>query len=123
MEPVGRLRGHVASLSNQPDAFYLAQIQGVEGIVVRHSFGNALGCSQGVCPGGERFLYLDALGRISPCTWVNDLLPEYRSHLTLNEASLRELLASLPIHRYRNEVVTAHAGCPIAHLKRGEPQL
>jgi AdoMet-dependent heme synthase len=57
-------------------------------------------CSSG-CPGGERFLFIDNLGRVAPCTWVAQWMPQHLSMLDLRHHSLSEILVSRQLASYR----------------------
>ncbi len=51
------------------------------------------------CPAGERFLFIDSLGYVSPCSWISDVLPQYHVE-NLNQKSLEEILGSLLFQQF-----------------------
>lgn len=122
MEPVGRLAGDHSMLCRRPPgeiareaAALAARYAGSLAI----SYNNApppSGEPQGLCPGGRRFLFIDHLGRVSPCSWLVERDPGCRSELTLNEASLEEILRSRPITSFFESIASAaeagRLGCP-----------
>jgi MoaA/NifB/PqqE/SkfB family radical SAM enzyme len=73
------------------------------------------------CPGGTRFLVIDNVGRISPCTWAPysreaEAAGTFRSQGTLKTNTVGELLASEPLKRYQELIsiggTKGLAGCP-----------
>lgn len=52
------------------------------------------------CPAGNLFLYVDNLGRISPCPWVHEVNPNCISSLSLRDNSLQEILQDNEIKKF-----------------------
>ena len=46
-----------------------------------------------LCPGGSKFLFINSLGQVSACTWVNELRPEWNAGKIQHE-KLSEILKS-----------------------------
>lgn len=80
-------------------------------IKVKYSFSeNNISESEGICPAISKFLYINNLGQVSPCTWVSS---KYQSKLTLKNNTFNEIINSKQIQDYlkyikENEV----KGCP-----------
>lgn len=127
MEPVGRMRGReelVSTLSNAELQARVATAADEVGdrIKVTGSFAEPTAkgsCS--ACPGGEKFLFIDHKGRVSPCTWVAERRPEYRGANTLHTHSLTEILAGAENRNFRKIAVKLHAAglnrCPMQSLQ------
>jgi MoaA/NifB/PqqE/SkfB family radical SAM enzyme len=123
MEPVGRMRGKqefVSTLSNaELQTRVAAAALAVEGrIKVSGSFAEpAVAEKCGACPGGERFLFIDHKGRVSPCTWVAERKSEYRAGKTLHDHSLEEILKGPENMAFRSIVTNLRASglkrCPM----------
>lgn len=45
------------------------------------------------CPGGTKFLFIDSIGIVSPCTWITDMFPQYHI-LSLHNNTLQNILNS-----------------------------
>ena len=86
-------------------------------VKVKYSFTEDASVEEkGKCPGGNKFLYIDNLGQVSPCTWVVEKEPEYKSELRLKENSLNEIMADKPMNSYLQNICESNkegcAGCP-----------
>ncbi len=58
--------------------------------------------SSQICPGGDRFLFINSIGIISPCTWVSESFPEF--HLqSLHHQSLIDILNSQLFKKFNQE--------------------
>ncbi len=109
MEPVGRMRGReelVSTLSNAEMQERVTQAaQAMAGrIRVSGSFAEPTAGGCAACPGGERFLFIDHKGRVSPCTWVAERKPEYRAAKTLHDCSLSDILCGKENQHFRGLV-------------------
>ena len=106
MEPAGRLPVTSPLLAARPLTSTAAEIEALaeafQGRIAVHHNLRAAGCNGcgAGCPGGRRFLFIDSLGRMAPCTWVAERMPRYRSRDTLKHRTLREILASPPLRTY-----------------------
>lgn len=82
-------------------------------INVKYSFSeNNTSQSEGICPAVNKFIYINNLGEISPCTWVSS---KYKSELTLKNSKFNEIINSKQIQSYlkyirENEI----KGCPVS---------
>lgn len=97
MEPAGRLKPGSPMISNLDRGALLAQVELARAaagsrIEVVGNFPGPVAAGCGKCPGGSKFIFVDHRGRVSPCTWVAERAPSFSSKLTLEEASLAELL-------------------------------
>jgi MoaA/NifB/PqqE/SkfB family radical SAM enzyme len=103
MEPLGRLAGSTAfqtSFSNQELAEKINAIRPKNGAKIRvtHNFSAPMHDQQeGLeyvhrCPAGRTFIYIDNLGRVSPCTWLSGRDSSLISARTLKEVSLATIL-------------------------------
>lgn len=126
MEPVGRMRGReelVSKLSNAElqKRVDTAAVMNAGRIKVGGSFAEVKdGGNCAACPGGERFLFIDHKGRVSPCTWVAERKPEYRAGRTLHDTSLADILRGDENRNFRRLAVDLHAAglqrCPMQAL-------
>ncbi|MFC1696779.1 radical SAM/SPASM domain-containing protein [Nanoarchaeota archaeon] len=106
MEPIGRMEGNDSIISNRPITEVKSELEELSDkysgkINVNYSFTeNTNNDEFGICPGGNRFLFIDNYGRVSPCTWIVDKNPEFRSKLTVKDVSFDEVMNSDPIVSY-----------------------
>jgi len=122
MEPVGRMKDDNSIISQTPVEDLKYQLENLaekyaDQVKVNYSFTEEVkSCEEGLCPAVKKFLYIDNLGRISPCTWVVEHDPKYRSEQTIKDANVDEILDSEPIKNYLAHVKDLHAngqkGCP-----------
>ena len=71
------------------------------------------------CPAINKFLYINNLGQISPCTWVVSNYPEYKSELTLKNSNFTEIIKSQPIQKYLKYIKENQIkGCPVNRRKQ-----
>jgi len=54
------------------------------------------------CPAGDRFLYINNLGNVAPCTWLVTKSNKYLSKGTLKDKSLIEILKEKEIQEFLN---------------------
>lgn len=123
MQPAGRMTGDYSLVTRVPSPEIAKTIEELsaryEGrIKVRHNLGNSSGKgSDGICPGATKFLYIDNLGRVSPCTWVSENTGKYDSDVTLKTHSFDEVMQSSPIRDYLERIEEAKqqglTGCPL----------
>ena len=80
MEAVGRGNSAKYLISEKPASYFVSQINGIRLDKIKVSFNfpqekqNDLTCA---CPGGKRFLFINSVGTVSPCTWITKRAPEY----------------------------------------------
>ena len=124
MEPVGRLEGDdtiiskktIGAVRNEIDKLaskYEKQIQ------IKYSFTENKVCkTEECCPAGKKFLYINNLGQVSPCTWIVANNSEYQSKLTLKNNTFREIIDSGPIQNYLKYIEENQIkGCPANRRK------
>lgn len=125
MEPVGRMRDRPALLADRSARDLQLEIDKLtfayQGqIDVKGSFSDSTRKGCGSCPGGQKFLFIDNTGHVSPCTWVSERKPEFISQMTLKDHSLQDILASAEMNRFRRQTTAlSHAGlheCPMRKL-------
>ena len=89
-------------------------------IQVKYSFSENKECRvQGVCPAVDKFLYINNLGQVSPCTWVISQNPEYKSKLTLKNSTFAEVIKSEPIKNYLKYIEENQInGCPVSRREQ-----
>ncbi len=121
MEPVGRSKDDYSLISNKPieevkDALEQLAQKYQDKIKVNYSFTEKpKQCESGICPAVNKFLYIDNLGRISPCTWVVEKYPQYRTEKTVKTASFEEVMDSEPIKSYLSYIEhNKIRGCPVS---------
>lgn len=121
MEAVGRLEGDDTIISRRTINSVKEEIEklGVkykEQIQVKYSFTENKICKnqEGICPAISKFIYINNLGQISPCTWVVSENPKYKSELTLKNSTFAEIIESEPIQRYLKYIQENQIkGCPV----------
>lgn len=125
MEAVGRLEGDETIISTRSiqevkqELEKLAfQYQGR--IQIKHSLTENKVCKTNeICPAVDKFIYINNLGQVSPCTWVVSENKEYQSKLTLKEHSLKEVIHSSSIQEYlRYLKENKIKGCPFARRRQ-----
>jgi MoaA/NifB/PqqE/SkfB family radical SAM enzyme len=122
MEPVGRLAKDSPLLSSKtPEEIkielgLLSQKYSPQ-IKVSYNFDeNRPHNGKGICPAAlKKFLFIDNLGRVSPCSWVAEMLPQYRFN-SLKNSSFREVMNSDQLKSYLDYVKSfgnCGKGCPV----------
>lgn len=124
MEAVGRLEGDdtiiskktIGAVSNEIDKLALKYGKQIQ---VKYSFTENKVCkSEECCPAVKKFLYINNLGQVSPCTWVVANNSEYQSKLTLKNNTFREIINSEPIQNYLKYIEENQIkGCPVSRRK------
>lgn len=95
MEAVGRGNNITHLISEKPTSYFIEQINNIHlnNIKISHSFSqktqNGTNC---ICPAGKRFLFINSVGDVSPCTWITERAPEYIYPKTLHEDTLINIL-------------------------------
>lgn len=72
--------------------------------------------SEAVCPGGQRFLFINSLGKVSPCTWVSEYAP-HEFVQSLKDDSLKTILQSPAFTRF-DSLKDLYQGCLASTDKR-----
>ncbi len=84
-----------------------------------HRFNEILDNSIG-CQGGVKFLHIDPLGHMSPCSWITKLKPEYVSKGTIYTNSINDLINEGPLENFRKMAEKRESiygpGCPAISL-------
>lgn len=124
MQPLGELRGNNALCATRSDASLNIEVEALAStwrnkIKVSGNFQVAASYERPArCPGGERFLFIDNLGFLSPCTWALEHDPKVRTFRSLKETSLNELLGNSVMNDFRAMIAEREAngavGCPYA---------
>ncbi len=124
MEAVGRLDGDETIISKRTIDSVKEELEKLatkykEQIQVKYSFTeNRLTEIEEYCPAINKFLYINNLGQVSPCTWVVSNYPEYKSKLTLKNSTFTEIIKSEPIQRYLKYIEENQIkGCPVTRRK------
>ncbi len=95
MEAVGRGNSAKHLISEKPASYFISKIKDIKPERIKVSFNfpqekqNDLTC---ICPGGKRFLFINSVGTVSPCTWITERAPEYIYKTSLREDSLKNIL-------------------------------
>lgn len=125
MEAVGRLAGDETIISKRTINSVKEEIEKLvlkykEQIQVKYSFTeNKVTVAEGCCPAVNKFLYINNLGQVSPCTWVVANNPEYKSKLTLKNSTFKEIIQSEPIQKYLKYIEENKIkGCPVSRRKQ-----
>ncbi len=121
MEPAGRIQGDYSSVTQKSakelaDVIDMLSLEYLGRIKIHHNFTpDAENSSCNSCPGGKKFLYIDNLGRVAPCTWIVERNPEYRSELTVRDG-LEKVLRSAQIQNHL-KLIEGIKGCPLRWKK------
>jgi MoaA/NifB/PqqE/SkfB family radical SAM enzyme len=123
MEPVGKIKNNDSLISKRSISNVKSEIEALaesykDYIIVNHSFNEEVkNYENGTCPAVNKFLFIDNLGKVSPCPWVVQHCPEYKSESTLKNSKLNEVLESSPIEGYLSVVrrldFEGIRGCPV----------
>lgn len=120
MEPMGRLKEDDELLSKRSLESVKKEIEEIaikyeSKIKVKYSLSENKICkSEEICPAVKRFIYINNLGEISPCTRIVSKKQEYKSKMTLKNNSLNEIINSEPIQKYLKYLeANKITGCPI----------
>ena len=120
MEPVGRMRGRPSLVAQDTPAVLASRADELaqrwrRHIAISHNIPSGdrpstvdHGC--GSCPGGDRFLFIDHRGRVSPCTWVSEHRPDLVAG-NLRDQPLADILASEPIAGFRRKALHMRDAC------------
>ena len=66
------------------------------------------------CPALKKFVFIDNLGYISPCTWLVDKYPNYKSEINLKSNSLNKVLNCTNCRRFIKDFENIeHNICPV----------
>ena len=114
MSPLGKMAKNSPLLTNKSVSQLIHTIESLhsEFTVINH---NLLSDVQPItfnlsnsqsCPGGDKFLFIDSIGNVSPCTWISDKFPQFHIH-SLHDYSLKKILNSnlfLKFHYEKNNL-------------------
>ena len=119
MEAIGRLDGDETIISKRTTDDVKNELEKLiikykEKIQVKYSLTENKKCiAEGRCPAVNKFLYINNLGQVSPCTWVVSKNAEYKSKLTLKNSTFSEVIKSDPIQKYLKYIEENKIkGCP-----------
>jgi MoaA/NifB/PqqE/SkfB family radical SAM enzyme len=123
MEPAGRLAGDCSAVTaRSPDeiAVEVAELSRRFEGMLRVQFASnrrTAPASHGTCPGGSRFLFIDHLGRVSPCSWLHAGAPANQMEPTLKTHSLDEVMSQPAMEAHFAAINAARnmgfCGCPL----------
>lgn len=125
MEAVGRLEGDETIISKRTidsvkEEIEKLKIKYKEQIQVKYSFTESKICKnqEGICPAIGKFIYINNLGQVSPCTWIVSKEPKYKSKLTLKNSTFTQIIKSEPIQNYLKYIQENQIkGCPVNRRK------
>ncbi|HAR64149.1 MAG TPA: hypothetical protein DCS13_11850 [Candidatus Margulisbacteria bacterium] len=117
LEPIGKLKGDLSIIADIPLPELGKNIAALQKtfhntIVISSNFAKPVAHQQKTCPGGRRLLYIDALGTLSPCTWINEQTKAFNCAFNNMEQSLQSYTAL--IDSLENHGLT---GCPKNNLE------
>ena len=125
MESVGRLDGDETIISKRTIKSLKKELEELaikykDEIQVKYSFKeNKEHNTEQYCPAVSKFLYINNLGQVSPCSWVVASNPEFKSKLTLKNTSFNEIIKSDPIQKYLKYIQKNKIkGCPVNRRKQ-----
>lgn len=120
MEAMGRIQNDETIISKRTIKSVKEELEKLslkykEQIKVKYSFSeNKIEKGKGSCPAINKFLYINNLGQISPCTRIIANNEEYKSKLTLKNSSLSEIIKSDSIQSYLKYIKDNKIqGCPV----------
>lgn len=102
MEPVeGQDKSLVRTLSNEELLEQLEQLKDKyhDQIIVNYNFGKQPNFVH-KCPAGDKFLYINNLGQVSPCPWVHEVNKSCISTSSLRDKSLNEILKDKALEKF-----------------------
>lgn len=130
MSPVGRMKNKTNLLATKKHLDIGQEIDriAVENIKISHNIFEISKVSfveiknnqkiKQVCPGGEKFLFINSIGVVSPCTWVSEHKPYYHS-LNIKEYDLKNILRSYlftKFNKIKSELNSQLSLCPMEKL-------
>lgn len=95
MEPVGRGNSIKHLISEKPSSYFISKINDIrlDKIKISYNFPQEIVAAENcTCPGGKRFLFINSIGTVSPCTWITERAPEYIYTKNLHEDTLKNIL-------------------------------
>ncbi len=130
MDPSGNMKKYDPRISMRPSESLKSEIEQLAKtysgkIKVSHSFTESVvqdpntssTCNNKTCPGIQKLLFINNIGQISPCSWLVEEKPAYKSKLTLKQASFEEVLNSPSIKLHLDNVDSlkhqGYFGCPV----------
>ncbi len=78
------------------------------------------GSPQPLCPGGTKFLFINSLGQVSPCSWVSDKDSSFLS-LKIQHEKLEHILLSPKFLELREISKKQLGSCPASRLSPNAP--
>ena len=125
MEPVGRLKNKTTGLAKKSPAELYDIIEKKKKIIntqmkISHNlnFETKIHFKENIdnhCPAIERFLFINSVGIVSPCTWISEHKPYYNIG-SLHSSTLSELLKSKSITNLNMIKKNMINSCPIDNL-------
>lgn len=115
MEPVGRLRHKDDNLATKKITDLQNEIINIQSsIKVSHNLNSnsSIEKSDKLCPGGKKFLFINSLGVVSPCTWVTEKKPQFQLG-NLKNNSLSQLLNNDVMKNFNLSHSSIKGVCPI----------
>lgn len=117
MEPVGRMRDDKSRIAVKTPlelALHIDTLKEKSKIIVSHNLLSNLSehsNDNGVCPGGDKFLFINSTGDVSPCTWITERAAQFIFG-NLHLVNLTQLLTSSKYSTFRGEVLKLPGKCP-----------
>lgn len=103
MEPVlGQDRSLIKTISNDKliDSLNKYKEKYKDKIIVNYNFGKQPNYVH-ICPGGDKFLYINNLGKVSPCPWVYENDKSLISEKSLKDKSLNTIMEDKNLVKFR----------------------
>ena len=123
MEPVGRLKNKDIGLSNKSSEDLKKDIiSHPHKIKVSHNLEPLLSVFKPIsqlklksCPGGDKFLFINSLGMVSPCPWVADKRPDLIAE-NIKENPLHEIINFM--QRFQRITKIMPGVCPVEDVNK-----
>lgn len=100
MEPFGKLNGD-RSFCVTKDLKELSNIiESIKSsIKISYNWNSKTNCELCLCPAGDKILFIDNNGYVSPCTWLEKIDDSIRSKIKVTEVSLEQIISSFDIKK------------------------
>lgn len=123
MEPVGRLKNKNIGLSNKSSEDLKNDILSHHHTIkVSHNLEPLLATLKPAsqlqsksCPGGDKFLFINSLGMVSPCPWVADKRPDLSSE-NIKKNSLNQIMKSMS--KFQEITKSIPGLCPVEDMDK-----
>lgn len=105
MEPIGRLNGDYTDYKTKSNESLAVTIQEYQekykdSIIINYNWDSRRTSNVTTCPAGKKFIFINNLGEISPCTWIKN----FKSKYNIKTSSLGQILDSMDLKYSESKV-------------------